>query len=374
VRRSLVPPQGLLCLPLLQIIMRPNDDIFCKLPAMVPAAVGPGHLGTLRRSWGVTLRRLSLVQRKVPLWPLLDVNLRAMLHALLHGKLDESNPEPQRREDALTSTVFGAIFWAEDWKLLEKWLGIPPSSSQRIPVIEYWFWPRLGPVEPDVVFRLGNVLVVVEAKYRSDRHDKAPKPEEDESVGDQLVRQYWSIARPVSERAQYAEAIECAIRECQLIQLYVVDAGRRRARREIGESKYRLPPNATLNLVTWQSLSRVLNVNNAANQGWRSDLAGYLRHCGLEVFGGFSRWHAPAGELIHIRDWSMRTAYPRLRFQSAFKPESVQPAMLLLWNSPERTKEFGLRHVFSRELLDGASQQAILSWRSQAKRKEVGLK
>ena len=32
-----------------------------------------------------------------------------MLHALLHGKLEESLPESDRREDALTSTVFGTL-------------------------------------------------------------------------------------------------------------------------------------------------------------------------------------------------------------------------------------------------------------------------
>ncbi len=300
------------------------------------------------------------------LWPLRNVSLRAMLHALLHGKLDESNPEPQRLEDALTSTVFGAIFWAEDCKLLETWLGIPPRSSQRTPAIEYWFWPRLAEAEPDVVFRLGNVLVVVEAKYHSDRHDKAPKPEEDKCVGDQLVRQYWSIARPISERAGYVEAIECAIRECQLIQLYVVDAGRRRARREIEESRRLLPPNTTLNLVTWQSLYQVLNVKNAANQGWRSDLAGYLRRCGLEIFSGVSRCLPPENELLHIRNWSMRNAFPRLRFQSAFKPESAQTAMLLRWKPAGDAAEFGLRRAFSHEFVEGTVQRVILSWRSQA--------
>jgi hypothetical protein len=290
-----------------------------------------------------------------------------MLHALLHGKLDETIPEPQRREDALTSTVFGAIFWAEDGKLLEGWLGIPQASSQRIPIIEYWFWPRLAFAEPDVVFRLGDFLVVVEAKYRSDRHDKAPLPEEDESAGDQLVRQYWSIARTVSERAQYSEAIECAIRECKLIQLYVVDARRKpRARREIEESKQRLPPNATLHLITWQSLPRVLHFNSAVNQGWRCDLAEYLRRCGLDIFSGFSRWHAQEDQSVHIRDWSMRTAYPRLRFQSAFKPSSVQPAMLLRWNLAGGVAEFSLRRAFSDEILEGTAQHAILSWRSQA--------
>ena len=32
-----------------------------------------------------------------------------MLHAVLHHKLDETTPEPQRLEDALTSTVFGTL-------------------------------------------------------------------------------------------------------------------------------------------------------------------------------------------------------------------------------------------------------------------------
>ena len=280
-----------------------------------------------------------------------------MLHALLHGKVDESNPEPQRLEDVLTSTVFGAIFWAQDWELLQKWLGVPPSSSPRTPIIEYWFWPHLAFAEPDVIFRLGNVLVVVEAKYRSDRHDLPLKPEQVGGVRDQLVRQYLSIKKPASERAQYAEAIECAIRECQLIQLYVVDAGRqRRARVEIEESKHWLPGDTILRLVTWQSLSRVLNINSALSPGWRSDLAGYLRYCGLEIFDGFSQWRPPESGLLDIRDWSMRTAYPRLRFLSAFRPESVQPAILLRWNPAGGVAGLGLRRAFSDELLKGTDQ------------------
>jgi hypothetical protein len=288
-----------------------------------------------------------------------------MLHAFLHGKLAESDPQPQRREDTLTSTVFGAIFWAEDRKLLETWLGIPSSPSQRVPIVEYWFWPRLAKAEPDVVFRLGNVLVVVEAKYRSDRHDKAPEPEEDESVGDQLFRQYESVALPLWGRVRYAEAIECAIGECQLIQLYVVDAGRQRhAGIELAQSKRRLPPNASLNLVTWQSLSRLLTVNLTSNQGWRSDLAAYLSRCGLDIFDGFSRWRPPESELFHICDWSI--AYPRLQFHSAFNPESVRPAMLLRWKSSGGVAEFSIRRAFSHDLQDGTAQRVILSWRSQA--------
>jgi hypothetical protein len=294
-----------------------------------------------------------------------DVNFRAMLHALLRGKLDESDPEPQRLEDTLTSTVFGAIFWAEDWKLLEKWLDIPPSSFQRIPVIEYWFWPRLGSVEPDVLFRLGNVLVVVEAKYRSDRHDKIPRQEEDEGVGDQLFLQYSVLNQEVTKRPKYAEAIECAIRDCQLrIQRYVVDARRSRARKEVEESKQKVPPG-TLKLVTWQSLYRDLNVKNDVNQGWRSDLARYFRRCGLDSFDGVSRWRPPEGGLLHIRDWGVGTACPRLQFQSTFKPESVRPEMLLRWKSPD-VAESSVRRAFGHELLKGTARRVIFSWRSQA--------
>ena len=45
-----------------------------------------------------------------------------MLHALLRGKLDERVPEPQRIEDALTSTVFGTLLLAGSADMLASWL------------------------------------------------------------------------------------------------------------------------------------------------------------------------------------------------------------------------------------------------------------
>ena len=68
------------------------------------AAVPPGFRSTFR-DWAC---RLS----------------RNMLHAVLHGKLDESVPEPARLEDALTSTVFGALVWTGSWDLLAGWLAV----------------------------------------------------------------------------------------------------------------------------------------------------------------------------------------------------------------------------------------------------------
>src|SRR5206468_3570724 len=96
-----------------------------------------------------------------------------MLHALLHHKLDELIPEPQRREDALTSAAFGTLVLVNAWDMLARWLGV--SDDQPVSAnSDCWFWPRLAFAEPDVVLRLGGSLVVVEAKYRSGRNDLVP--------------------------------------------------------------------------------------------------------------------------------------------------------------------------------------------------------
>jgi hypothetical protein len=161
---------------------------------------------------------------------------------------------------------------------------------------------------------LGNILVVVEAKYRSGRHDLITG-NDDENSGDQLLRQYRSITAPLSERELYAEDVERAIRECNLVQVFVVDARQqRRARREWQESKNLLPPGALLNLVTWQSLFHKLNTEGIASRRWGADLSEYFQFCGLDTFDGISRrlpriidcetiyaWHAGSGtDVTHI--------------------------------------------------------------------------
>ena len=51
-----------------------------------------------------------------------------MLHAVLHHKLDETTPEPQRLEDALTSTVFGTLVMTDATGVLAAWL----SRAKRV--------------------------------------------------------------------------------------------------------------------------------------------------------------------------------------------------------------------------------------------------
>ena len=129
-------------------------------------------------------------------------------------------PEPQRREDALTSAAFGTLVLVDTWDILARWLRVSeqPASTAGLWNSNCWFWPRLAFAEPDVVLRLGDFLVVVEAKYRSGRNDLVAAEEGDADLCDQLVRQHRSITEPVNSRVRYAEPIEHAIAECRLVQ------------------------------------------------------------------------------------------------------------------------------------------------------------
>ncbi len=226
-----------------------------------------------------------------------------MLHALLHGKLDPTVAEPNRLEDALTSTVFGTLAIVDAWGLIEDWLGVPASSTPAREEHECWFWPRLaGGVEPDVILRIGNTLVVVEAKYRSGRHDLS-LDEDEERPADQIVRQCRAVSPPHDSRSAYPDLLERAVRDCELVQTFVVDARRmRRARRERDESLALLPAGSTLRLVTWQELYRLLEAGHSATR-WGVALMSYLRSCGLASFRGIRRNLAGASDLESLADW-----------------------------------------------------------------------
>ncbi len=208
--------------------------------------------------------------------------LAAMLQAALHRKLDDSLAEPQRLEDALTSTAFGTLVMVEAAGVLGRWLGDGPARR----VEGAWFWPRLAEAEPDVLVRLDGVLYAVEAKYRSGRHDRAAGEDgQDEKEGDQLVRQFNSLTLPPGRRPPYAADLERALAECRLVQVFMVDATKqRRARREFDESSKKLK-GAALTLRNWQSLYRLLTVEASAAR-WAKDLLGYLDLVEVACFTG----------------------------------------------------------------------------------------
>lgn len=229
-----------------------------------------------------------------------------MLHALLQGKLEPTVAEPQRREDALTSTVFGTLVLVEAWKLLGEWLQlaelIGPDADR-----ECWFWPHLpGGVEPDVVLKIGGTLVVVEAKYRSGRHDLSLDEEYEEKPVDQILRQYNAVSDLRDQRSLHPDALEQAVQECELRQAFLVDARKiRRARWEYHESRERLPDAAKEKfvLLTWQELYSLLLKPEWSRRRWAADVRTYLQDCGLASFQGIRRDVAEADQLARLSEW-----------------------------------------------------------------------
>jgi len=278
------------------------------------------------------------------------------------AKLDETCPEPQRLEDALTSSVFGTLLWLAAWDVLARWLGIPFEFSPGERKPECWFWPRMASAEPDVVLRLGDSLVVVEAKYRSGRHDLVPSDENDADHGDQIWRQYDSVTKPVSDRLRYPESLERAIRDCKLIQVFVVDSRRlRSARREWAQSKGRLPAEAVLHLVTWQSLFRILDSEDWSAHRWCSDLRAYLQRTGLDTFSGFS---LPSTlNLQPILGWRPGAETAQSHFGMTVNVHASQCAVLMNWNARRDRAGTQLLHSFKSGILDGSAPSAILAWR-----------
>lgn len=265
-----------------------------------------------------------------------------MLHALLQGKLDASRTEPERREDVLTSTVFGTLVLVEAWEPLARWLGVPGSTPVDPRRCDCWFWPRLAAgVEPDVLLRLDQILVVVEAKYRSGRHDLLLDEEEEERPVDQIVRQYHAVSPPHDRRQPYSHALEEAVRQCHILQAFVVDARRiRKARKEHAESIARLPKEANVNLVTWQALYHLVRASGpAAEYRWARDLMMYLRLCGLASFQGVPRDLTAAARLEGLVDWkpfSRRRTEPGVRTAAALLANEPAIANLRRWPSAVR--------------------------------------
>jgi len=302
-----------------------------------------------------------------------------MLQALLHRKLNELEPEPQRKEDALTSTVFGMLVYVEAWKTLAEWLGeypLAPSTGHKDSFRGYWFWPRLESagrvVEPDVLLRVGETLLVVEAKYRSGRHDVVVHDETDKSEGDQILRQYNAITVSRASRRSYSEEIEHALKKCCLVQVLVVDERRiRRARREYQESRKHLPAEATFRLVTWQNLDRLLQKPNFSKQNWARELRCYLQLSGLDTFDGIGRSFPTSRTVALLWKWQARSVSLRARGNWPEFPDRRLLAELGRWTSgSDSSVTRGLFETVYSDIVDG---NRLLSWRISSETERSGI-
>ena len=217
-----------------------------------------------------------------------------MLHALLHHKLDETSHEPQRLEDALTSTIFGTLAMVEAADVLAAWLSLAKRvDGSRTPVEGplngVWFWPQLALAEPDVIIQLGDRLFVIEAKFQSGKADLQGRMEDPGHITDQLQRQWVSLGPEYVSRARCGRELRETIASCAHTLVYLVDGRRlRRAAGEFAESVRGLSADADLRLLTWQSLHEHLARQSSARCRWRDLLSQYLQDRGLHGFDGFA--------------------------------------------------------------------------------------
>lgn len=232
-----------------------------------------------------------------------------MLHAMLRGKLSEDVPEPQRLEDALTSTVVGTLLLVDARDALHSWMRKAEYGAADLGFspLQAWFWPRLALAEPDVILRLGNQLFVIEAKYRSGRHDRAASnsdemPDAQEVLSDQIVRQARSIQAIRDGHICPEPGLADAIRTSTPVFVYLVDQRRmRKARGQFLESRGRLAPQYDLRLLTWQALYSLLHVTKG--QRWVEDLLAYLDAAGLDAFCGFRSVSATPERALRLHGW-----------------------------------------------------------------------
>lgn len=257
-----------------------------------------------------------------------------MLHAELRGKIGEEATDAQRKEDVLTSTVFGTLFTAGAWDVLAHWLGAAKAIGNNRALTpaavaegNYWFWPRLGDVEPDVIVQLGSVLVIVEAKYLSGKSGKGPAASSDamelplEDPKDQLVRQ-WRACAPETNIAAYPAGIRDAIRGCERALVYLVRRSHwTREHREV-ERSLQQAPDARMLLLTWEHLDEVLASGGLPR--WAEELRAYLRRRGLTAFRGFRSAEAVAVDGVAALTgwWSHRPPVGR-SLRSSFDPQDL---------------------------------------------------
>ncbi len=240
-----------------------------------------------------------------------------MLYAELHGKLDDTASDLERREDILTSTVFGTLLVAGATEVLVKWFNSArclAGSPERLHLKrllglpyedpKYWFWPSLSFAQPDILLRIGSHLLVVEAKYastksalRTDSNRREVQASSDEEDPDQLVREWLSVQRKAPGFKWYPPEIRSAIESCSVHIVYLVSTRKEStALREISEARTKICKSSgsdvPLWILTWQDLHRVLTnlvETRPSLTTWANDLVRLLERRYLSAFLGFPR-------------------------------------------------------------------------------------
>ncbi len=265
------------------------------------------------------------------------------MHAELHGKLSSEASDADRREDILTSTVFGMLFATEAWRVLLKWIG-RARGRESAPKIgyavgdeqSYWFWPQMDNAEPDLVIEMGAALLVIEAKYFS---GKGGTQVADPAgfVHDQLARE-WRACLPAADHRAYPERLRCALAssDTEVSLIYLVRRSRWARERQALEISLSHVPEARMFLLTWEDLDETLAAEPESR--WVLELRSYLARRDLAAFRGFRSCFDH--ELnVTLSAWSLRLNGPRTSFDSCFSASTLESIRLLTLRTPSFDKE-----------------------------------
>lgn len=224
-----------------------------------------------------------------------------MIFADIRGKIGSDSRLSERREDVLTSTVFGLLRYVRDEEGLLPLLrlarrvelgerGVTAEAQGWLPV-ERWkrcdvhFWPRYGEYgEPDLrveVFGESNVpqaVLFIEAKYLSAKSGVAGEGETYEPSlpdGDQLVK-YSQVLDAESAKGVFTAVIYLTAHAAPPIEELAASVERRR--------------DARFGWLSWRDVWRIAHELHRTTPGNRpmEDLQLLLRHKGLKPFTGFS--------------------------------------------------------------------------------------
>lgn len=261
-----------------------------------------------------------------------------MLFAELHGKLSPDASDLERREDTLTSTVFGTLIVGEAWRLLNAWLsrsrdvdGTSIALPDESGPYRYWFWPRLAEAEPDLLLLIGDCLVIVEAKYLSGKSSRDRDLDSDEAEDtdgedydgevlekpqdsiDQLARE-WRSCDPehpgvAHYPAELREAIGHGGANRQLIYLVRRPNGTK-TKRELDASQVAIGAVARLFALGWSDLLAVLLAAKDAGDApvWLGPLTQLLQRRGLMAFRGFGSVLDAGRGWAPLATWTMNLA------------------------------------------------------------------
>ena len=245
-----------------------------------------------------------------------------MLFAELHRKLSLDADDNERREDILTSTVFGTLIVGEKWSLLRAWLAAARDRNGdrlELPAVSqarYCFWPRLAEAEPDLLLLFGDILVIVEAKYRSPKSSHATSDQTKVDPADQLARE-WRSCDATSCTGYAFELRETILSgAAKRVLVYLVSQPTSaKTRREIEASRAAIGNEAALYCLGWSDLAAILRQQRATSMGdWQGALAELLERRGFTAFAGFPSVNVASAELLEIAGmWRLGGVHSRKR-------------------------------------------------------------